>query len=127
MFVKTTLGVLLLTAILCSTSPAFAEKGGKSHGQNKEKNHDHDKKKKHKGDKNKQHSAHQNGNTVIVIPYSERLVIKEYMAEEYHSKCPPGLAKKHNGCLPPGQAKKRYIIGQALPSDVILFRFQRSF
>jgi hypothetical protein len=20
--------------------------------------------------------------------------------------CPPGLAKKHNGCLPPGQAKK---------------------
>ncbi|WP_427965052.1 hypothetical protein [Altererythrobacter sp.] len=21
--------------------------------------------------------------------------------------CPPGLAKKHNGCLPPGQAKKR--------------------
>ncbi len=22
--------------------------------------------------------------------------------------CPPGLAKKNNGCLPPGQAKKRY-------------------
>ena len=22
--------------------------------------------------------------------------------------CPPGLAKKHNGCLPPGQAKKLY-------------------
>jgi len=22
--------------------------------------------------------------------------------------CPPGLAKKHNGCLPPGQAKKMY-------------------
>ena len=21
--------------------------------------------------------------------------------------CPPGLAKKNNGCLPPGQAKKR--------------------
>jgi hypothetical protein len=20
--------------------------------------------------------------------------------------CPPGLAKKHNGCLPPGQARK---------------------
>ena len=25
--------------------------------------------------------------------------------------CPPGLAKKHNGCLPPGQAKKRYDVG----------------
>ena len=25
--------------------------------------------------------------------------------------CPPGLAKKHNGCLPPGIAKQRYHIG----------------
>lgn len=26
--------------------------------------------------------------------------------------CPPGLAKKHNGCMPPGQAKKFYNVGQ---------------
>jgi len=26
--------------------------------------------------------------------------------------CPPGLAKKNNGCLPPGQAKKIYSVGQ---------------
>jgi hypothetical protein len=31
--------------------------------------------------------------------------------------CPPGLAKKNNGCLPPGQAKKRYNIGQRYPSS----------
>ena len=30
--------------------------------------------------------------------------------------CPPGLAKKNNGCLPPGQAKKLYNIGQRFPS-----------
>ena len=29
--------------------------------------------------------------------------------------CPPGLAKKNNGCLPPGQAKKLYSIGQRWP------------
>ena len=29
--------------------------------------------------------------------------------------CPPGLAKKNNGCLPPGQAKKRFAMGQRLP------------
>jgi len=29
--------------------------------------------------------------------------------------CPPGLAKKHNGCMPPGQAKKLYRIGQRFP------------
>jgi hypothetical protein len=34
--------------------------------------------------------------------------------------CPPGLAKKHNGCLPPGLAKKRYTIGAPLPAGVVL-------
>jgi opacity protein-like surface antigen len=29
--------------------------------------------------------------------------------------CPPGLAKKNNGCLPPGQAKKLYNVGQHWP------------
>ena len=29
--------------------------------------------------------------------------------------CPPGLARKHNGCMPPGQAKKLYNIGQRFP------------
>ena len=26
--------------------------------------------------------------------------------------CPPGLAKKHNGCMPPGLAKRHYNTGQ---------------
>ena len=30
--------------------------------------------------------------------------------------CPPGLAKKNNGCLPPGQAKKLYNVGQRFPA-----------
>lgn len=30
--------------------------------------------------------------------------------------CPPGLAKKNNGCLPPGQAKKLYNAGQRFPT-----------
>src|SRR5687768_885057 len=30
--------------------------------------------------------------------------------------CPPGLARKGNGCLPPGQAKK--LIGAALPASL---------
>ena len=31
--------------------------------------------------------------------------------------CPPGLAKKNNGCLPPGQAKKLYHVGQRFPTS----------
>lgn len=32
--------------------------------------------------------------------------------------CPPGLAKRSNGCLPPGQAR-RWGMGQPLPRDVV--------
>lgn len=32
--------------------------------------------------------------------------------------CPPGLAKKNNGCLPPGQAKK-LVVGQPLPYGAV--------
>jgi hypothetical protein len=40
-----------------------------------------------------------------------------------HGGCPPGLAKKNNGCMPPGQAKKQLqqqqlVIGQQLPLGV---------
>src|SRR5687768_1764175 len=31
--------------------------------------------------------------------------------------CPPGLAKKNNGCRPPGQAKKLYNVGQRFPMN----------
>jgi hypothetical protein len=33
------------------------------------------------------------------------------------SNCPPGLAKKHNGCMAPGQAKKYYSRGERIPRD----------
>jgi hypothetical protein len=45
------------------------------------------------------------------------IIIREKLAPYYHEHCPPGLAKKHNGCLPPGQAKK-YRVGYVLPAYV---------
>jgi hypothetical protein len=33
-------------------------------------------------------------------------------ALDRRGSCPPGLAKKGNGCMPPGQAKKLYNVGQ---------------
>jgi Ni/Co efflux regulator RcnB len=36
-------------------------------------------------------------------------------------KCPPGLAKKNNGCLPPGIAKQ-WAMGQSLPDAVSVHR-----
>ena len=44
--------------------------------------------------------------------------VRGYYDEQFRSgRCPPGLAKKHNGCMPPGQAKK-WEVGHALPRDV---------
>ncbi|MCE9507927.1 MAG: hypothetical protein K8R48_06410 [Alphaproteobacteria bacterium] len=49
----------------------------------------------------------------------DREIINTFLAERKQSglrHCPPGLAKKNNGCLPPGIAKK-YSIGNRLPDD----------
>lgn len=52
---------------------------------------------------------------------SHRTYVREYYAGEFHAgRCPPGLAKKRNGCMPPGQAKK-WRVGQPLPREVIFY------
>jgi Ni/Co efflux regulator RcnB len=51
----------------------------------------------------------------------ERAIVRDYYVRETRGgNCPPGLAKKNNGCLPPGQAKK-WQLGQALPRDVVYY------
>lgn len=46
---------------------------------------------------------------------------RDYWNDEYeHGRCPPGLAKKHNGCMPPGQAKKRYRVGYPLEPGIVV-------
>ncbi|HEX5806586.1 MAG TPA: hypothetical protein VFY31_09665 [Macromonas sp.] len=48
----------------------------------------------------------------------QRTVVNDYYRPQFAAgKCPPGLAKKNNGCLPPGQAKK-WAVGQRLPAGV---------
>lgn len=60
-----------------------------------------------------------NVNLDVQIGERERVVIREYYVEEIRGgRCPPGLAKKRNGCLPPGQAKK-WAKGKKLPREVI--------
>jgi hypothetical protein len=49
---------------------------------------------------------------------SERRIVRDYYRAQ--ANCPPGLAKKNNGCLPPGIAKKRYEIGRPVFDDAIV-------
>jgi Ni/Co efflux regulator RcnB len=48
-----------------------------------------------------------------------REVVRTITSTRTAQGCPPGLAKKNNGCLPPGQAKKRYAVGTRLPQTVV--------
>lgn len=49
----------------------------------------------------------------------QRTQVQDYYRQQVRSgNCPPGLAKKNNGCLPPGQAKK-WAAGRPLPRDVV--------
>jgi hypothetical protein len=51
----------------------------------------------------------------------QRTYIHDYYRDEFRrGHCPPGLAKKHNGCMPPGQAK-RWRKGYPLDRDIIYY------
>lgn len=48
-------------------------------------------------------------------------MVRTYFENQYRAgRCPPGLAKKNNGCMPPGQARK-WSVGQQLPRDVVYY------
>jgi Ni/Co efflux regulator RcnB len=72
---------------LCVGAPAFAKDHGHGHGHG--------------------HGKHDRDDVVV---YDDG-------PHGHPHGCPPGLAKKHNGCLPPGQAKK-LAVGHRLPPDV---------
>lgn len=52
----------------------------------------------------------------------QRIYVREYYTTNYGpgKKCPPGLAKKGNGCMPPGQVRT-WVVGQAIPRNVTMY------
>jgi len=52
----------------------------------------------------------------------QRTVVREYYVQNYSNgkKCPPGLAKKNNGCMPPGQTRN-WTVGQPVPRGVTIY------
>ena len=58
--------------------------------------------------------------TVVFIGTQREAAHSYFVKQHGRGNCPPGLAKKNNGCLPPGQAKKRYVIGHPLPHGTVV-------
>jgi Ni/Co efflux regulator RcnB len=119
------LPLLMMVALTVSTaSTAFAdqpewkkEKGGK-HAEKKER-------REHDGDRREQ-GARVDIRIGSYFDNQQRVVVNEYYGKEYRAgHCPPGLKKKHNGCMPPGQAKK-WTVGRPLPRDVIYYPVPQS-
>ena len=68
------------------------------------------------------HKGHGDADRVVFVD-DDRSAVRGWWNDTYgRGNCPPGLAKKNNGCLPPGQAKKRYTVGRRLPRGVIVER-----
>jgi hypothetical protein len=59
--------------------------------------------------------------TYVVADRDRNAIYGYYRNEFAAGNCPPGLAKKNNGCLPPGQAKKLWAIGQPLPAGLAYY------
>ena len=98
---------VLMVSLLFS-APVFAKKYDDDGG--KQKHH-----KKYKHESNDGSDIHVN----VHFGDHERVVVRDYYEERGRvGRCPPGLAKKHNGCMPPGQAKKWHK-GRPLPRGVV--------
>src|ERR1700754_2784266 len=80
-------------------------------------------------DKGNKHGHGKGGQAVIVqpirvvVPDRDRVIVYQYYRSEFSAgRCPPGLAKKGNGCLPPGQANrppKLWVVGSPCPPAVV--------
>ena len=54
------------------------------------------------------------------VRHQQILFLPGHQPQFRAGKCPPGLAKKGNGCTPPGHAK-RWHRGEHLPRDVVYY------
>lgn len=101
------LAVLTLSAVLAAGS-AFADKPSWAGNG--------------KGKKQDDRVEQRGGQSSTRFGDQHRRIIAEYYGGQMQPgrKCPPGLAKKNNGCMPPGQARK-WSVGQSLPRDVVYY------
>ncbi len=133
------LSFLLTATFALYTLNALAEKPEgvgqgkyKEHKENKERGHDKDKDDRGQGGREAQQQGggqivRSSGGTRVSISIGgyfqpqQRTAVQAYYGPILQSgRCPPGLAKKNNGCMPPGQAKA-YVLGRPLPSQVIFY------
>lgn len=113
--------VLFLFIGMLAAAPALADKpswAGDKQGQGREK---HERDRRESPDRNEHKAMRSDEGRRAHFNDENRRYIHDYYSERFHAgRCPPGLLKKHNGCMPPGQARK-WAVGRRLPPDVIYY------
>jgi Ni/Co efflux regulator RcnB len=117
------LAAAILVATVCWMAPAQAGKpewAGGPHAKGKGDVEKHSVQVKEPGRGGKQDAAR--AHSVTMGGYfgePQRAAARSYFdnGRRGGKACPPGLAKKNNGCMPPGQARK-WAVGQPLPREV---------
>lgn len=129
----------IIVAATCLAAPAFAKDDdghgkGDKHSQKRaekaEKKADkqeekYEKRAEKREEKSEKHAAKRQREDIRAGSYfndQDRMHARQYYAQQYGDgrRCPPGLAKKNNGCMPPGQAR-RWAVGQPVPRDVVFY------
>jgi len=108
----------MLCALLLAATPALGDKPSWAR-EGRPDTHGHKEKHTDKHSRGSDHERRHGGQ--VYFGDRHRIVIRDYYAGEFRSgHCPPGLARKRNGCMPPGQAKK-WTLGRPLPRDVAYY------
>ncbi len=122
---KTTCALAIVIGGILGAGAVMADKppwagGGKGKEQRNEQRDDHRGGGSHSGAGSYSQGGHRH------FQDQHRVIVRDYYQEQFHGgRCPPGLAKKQNGCMPPGQAKK-WQMGRPLPTSVIFYEVPHS-
>ncbi|HEY4133737.1 MAG TPA: RcnB family protein [Alphaproteobacteria bacterium] len=99
----------MIVSAICA-SAAYADDHGHGHEGGNDNDQGHD----------RPQVVH-NATINIRIENDERSIVHDYYGGEIsRGRCPPGLAKKQNGCLPPGHARQ-WVVGRPLPREVVYY------
>jgi hypothetical protein len=114
-------------SVLCAALafPAWSQKG-QDHGNNGKERGNATGSERHGGPSHDNRGVpdqqRSDARAPFVIVDRDRSTVSSYYREEFaRGNCPPGLAKKDNGCLPPGQAKKVWVVDQPLAPTVVYY------
>lgn len=120
--------VALAITSLFVAGPAFAKgRGGDENGNGNGKHSQKQEEKEDRKFEKREEKRDEKREVAVIQPgthFNEqnRTYVRKYYTDNYGNgkRCPPGLAKKNNGCMPPGQVGN-WVVGQPIPRGVTVY------